>query len=74
MCIIILQGKRPQASLEAGIDINVNPIGIATDRDYMKQIRDQTSTSLVDPFAISMAKQYHHLSDGMRVGQLHCRY
>lgn len=37
MAVIILQGKRPQASLEAGIDINVDPIGNATDSDYLQK-------------------------------------
>ena len=34
---IILQGKRPKASLEAGIDINIDPIGNATDSDYLQK-------------------------------------
>jgi hypothetical protein len=32
MCIIIIEGKKPKGSIEAGIDINVNPIGEPTDK------------------------------------------
>ena len=35
MCIIIIEGKKPKGSIEAGIDINVNPIGEPTDNNFI---------------------------------------
>ena len=34
MCAIIFEGKNPKASIEAGIDISVTPVGKESDDDY----------------------------------------
>ena len=36
MCVIILEGKNPKASIEAGIDINVQPVGDVNDEDFVQ--------------------------------------
>ena len=35
MCIIILEGKRPNGSIEAGIDITIQPKGAPSDHDFI---------------------------------------
>ncbi len=35
MCIIIIEGKRLNDSIEAGIDINIQPKGDPTDHDFI---------------------------------------
>ena len=35
MCILIIEGKKPNASIEAGIDIRVTPTGSFSDRDFI---------------------------------------
>ena len=36
MCIIIFEGKTPNGSIEAGIDLSITPIGITTDEDFVE--------------------------------------
>jgi hypothetical protein len=35
MCIIIIEGKKSKGSIEAGIDISVNPIVKPTDENFI---------------------------------------
>ena len=35
MCIIIIEGKRPNGSIEAGIDITIKPEGGPSDHDFI---------------------------------------
>ena len=41
MCVIIIEGKNPNPTIEAGMDIRVSPIGNSHEKDYMQKNRGQ---------------------------------
>ena len=58
MCVLILEGKTPNGSIEAGIDTTVHPDGTTTDSDFIIKIVGIGNTSRVDQSVCTVAKRY----------------